>query len=125
MLDSVDQHALDRVHVFDHARHQVARRPIIEPAQRQQLNVRIQIAAQIENDFLLECVVQNDPKRIENVLNNKSHCGEQNQRQQFVRPVRADHILNDPFGHTRKHDHHQRAEDRARERSRSQPGIPL
>src|SRR6266403_1975354 len=57
LLNSIDQHALDRVHIFDHACHQIACGAIVEPAQRQQLNVRIQIAAQIENDFLLERVV--------------------------------------------------------------------
>src|SRR5947208_994238 len=77
LLDPIDQHALHRVHVLDYSRHQVARGAIVEPAQRQQLNVRIQIAAQIENDFLLECVVENDPKRIVNVLNKKSDSREQ------------------------------------------------
>ena len=76
MLDPVDQHPLDRVYVLDHARHQIARGAIIKPAQRQQLNVRIQIAAQIEDDFLLERVVQNDSERIENVLNHKRGCRE-------------------------------------------------
>ena len=72
LFDSVDQHALYRIHVFNHARHQVARGAIVEPAQWEQLNVRIQIAAQIEDNFLLERVVQNDPERIENMLNQKS-----------------------------------------------------
>ena len=44
------------------SRHQIARGAIIEPAQRQQLNVRIQIAAQIENYFLFESIVQQKPQ---------------------------------------------------------------
>src|SRR4029450_21155 len=43
LLDSVDQHALDRVDVLNHARHQIARGAIVEPPQWQQLDVRIQI----------------------------------------------------------------------------------
>ena len=34
LLDPVDQNALDRVYVFDHAGHQVTRRAIVEPTQR-------------------------------------------------------------------------------------------
>src|SRR5436309_8681080 len=72
LLDSVDQHSLHRVHVLDDARHQVARGAIVEPAQRQQLNVEIQVAAQIKNDFLLERVVQSNSQRIEKMLNKES-----------------------------------------------------
>ena len=60
LLDSVNQHALDRVHILQDARHQIARRAIIEPAQRQHLNVRVKIAAEIEDHFLLKGVVEND-----------------------------------------------------------------
>ena len=61
LLDSVDQHALYRVDVLDHPRHQIASGAIVEPAQGQRLNVRIEITAQIEDHFLLKRVVQNDP----------------------------------------------------------------
>ena len=64
-LDAVDEDALDRAHVLQNPRHQIAGGAIIEPAQWQSLNVRIQIAAQIENDFLLEGVVEQQAKIIQ------------------------------------------------------------
>ncbi len=57
LLDPIDQHPLDRVHILQNARHQIARRAIIKPAQRQQLDMRIKIAPQIEDHLLLEGVV--------------------------------------------------------------------
>ena len=71
LLDSVNQHALDRVHILNHPRHQIARGPIVEPTKRQQLNMRIQIAPQIEDYFLLERIVQHNPHRIESMLKQK------------------------------------------------------
>ncbi len=56
-LDAVNEHALDRVHVLDHARHQIAGGPIVEPAKGEQLNMRIQITTQIEDHLLLKRVV--------------------------------------------------------------------
>jgi len=47
--------------------------------------MRIKIAAKIENHFLLECVVEQNPQRIKNVLNNESRGCQQNQRSQFFR----------------------------------------
>src|SRR6266481_1944858 len=35
------------------------------------------------------------------------------------------HVLDDPFGHARKHNHHKRAHDGAAESARSQPRVPL
>ncbi len=91
LLDSVDQaRARLNSHLPDHARHQIAGGAIVEPAQRQQLNVRIKIAAQIENNFLLEGVVQNNAQRVERVLKQKRHEREQNERQQFLRMMSAE-----------------------------------
>src|SRR5437870_13483052 len=72
LFDPINQHTLDRVHVFNHARHQVASGAIVEPAQWQQLNVRIEIAAQIEDHPLLKRVVQHDAQRVKSVLDRKS-----------------------------------------------------
>ncbi len=71
LLDAVDQHALDTRHVLDEARHDVARRPVVEPPQRQLLDMRIQVAAQIEDHMLLEVVIEKDTERIETLLCNK------------------------------------------------------
>ena len=118
MFDAVNQHALDRVHILDHARHQIAGGAIVEPAEGQELNVRIKIAAQIENHFLLERIVQDNPQRVEGVLKQKCHRRQQNQRQQFLGMICAYDIVDDPFGYGWKNDHHQCPEDRTRQRTR-------
>src|SRR5438094_9146448 len=105
MLESINQYALDVVDVLDHARHQVAGGAVVEPAKRQQLNVRIKIAPQIEDDFLLERVVQNDPQRVECVLKKKYGSRYETQRQQLVRPIRPHDIIDDHVRHTCEHDH--------------------
>src|SRR5437667_1726784 len=97
LLDAVDQDALDRVHVFQNARHQIARRAIVEPAQRQQLDMGVKIAAQVENHFLLESVVQQNPQRVERVLKKKRQRREQDQRQQFLRTMQPYHVIDDPL----------------------------
>ncbi len=102
MLDSVNQHALDRVHVFEDARHQIARRTIVKPAQRQQLDVRIKIAPQIENHFLLESVVQNDAQRIEAVLQKEGERRHQQQRRQSLRPVLRENLIDHELRHRRE-----------------------
>src|SRR5438046_1469793 len=54
LLNAVDQHALNRSHILEQARHQISGCAIVEPLERQELNVRIQIATQIEDYALLE-----------------------------------------------------------------------
>jgi hypothetical protein len=57
LLDAVDQYALNRSHVFKQPGHEIAGRAIVEPFERQQLNVRIKIAPKIEDHPLLKSVV--------------------------------------------------------------------
>ena len=125
LLDAVDQDALDRVHVFQNTRHQIARGAIVEPTQRQQLDVGVKIAAQIENNFLFESVVQQNPQRVERVLKNKRQRREQDQRQQFLRMMQTHHVIDDSLRHRGKNDHHQCTNDRAAQRSGRQPRITL
>ena len=87
------------------------------------LDVRIEIAPQIENYSLLERVVQNDPERVERVLKHKRARRDENQRQQLVRPVRANDIIDNPFRDARENDHRQRAENRAAQRPGRYPRI--
>ena len=74
---------------FTSSRTRVIKSPVARLSnqlQRQQLDVRIKIAAQIENDALLERVVEQDAQRIEYVLKNKRERGGQRQRHE---PIRA------------------------------------
>jgi len=94
-------------------------------SQRQQLNVRIQIAAQIEDHPLFKRVVEQDAQRVESVLNKKGAGREHYQWQQFVRSVRAHDVVNDPFRCRWENNHHQRAQDGTNHGARSHPRIPL
>ena len=123
LFDSVDQHAFHRRDVLQDARHQIARRPIIEPAQRQHLDMRIEVAAQIEDDPLLERVVQNDPERVEPILKQKRQCRDQHERRQPFCVMLHQHLIDDSSRHRWKHRHHQRAKNRASQRSQRHPGI--
>jgi len=49
---------------------------MLQPPQWQQLDVRIQIAPQIEDHFLFKRVVQDDAQRVEPVLKKKGDRGE-------------------------------------------------
>ena len=67
LLDAVDQHALHGGDVVDHAGDDVAGGALVVPAERQALERVIKIAAQIEDDFLLEGVVEADAQGVQAV----------------------------------------------------------
>ncbi len=77
--------------------------------------MRVKIAAQIEDDLLLEGVVQDDAQRVQAVLEEKRECRGENQRVQALGAVLREHLIDDELGDGREDDHHQRAEDRAGE----------
>src|SRR4029077_18466185 len=106
LLNAVDQHTLHRRHIFQQSRHEIAGGAIVEPTKRQELNVRIEIAAQVENHALLESVVQHEPQRVQSILKQGGkHC-EQRQRHQFLgMMVVNDHVKN-LLRDKRKHDKH-------------------
>ena len=87
--------------------------------------MRIQIAAQIENDFLFERIVQHDPQRVESVLQKESNHCEQNERQQFLRMMQPHDVVDDSLRYRRKNDHHQCADDRAAERPGRERWVTL
>ena len=71
LLDAVDEDALDGVDVLHDAGHDVAGGAVVKPAERQPLDVGVQVAAQVEDDFLLEAVVEQDADRVEQVAGNE------------------------------------------------------
>ena len=122
---SIDQHPLDRGHILEDAGHQIAGGAIIEPAQRQHLNVRVKITPEIEDHPLLKAVIENDADRIESVLDRESQGCDQDERGQTLWAVLIQDFIDDPLGHRRKHDHHEGAQDRASEGGRTHPRVPL
>jgi len=87
------------------------------------LNVRIQIAAQIENDFLLEGVVEQKAKIIQTSLNQHGERHENKQREQTLGLVTGDDVIKDIFRRRRGYDHHERARDRASQRRNREQRI--
>ena len=78
--------------------------------------MRIQIAAQIENDFLLEGVVEQQPEIIQASLNQHGEGHENKQRKQTFRVVTVDDVVENIFRRRRWNDHHERAHDGASQR---------
>ena len=127
LLDAVDQHALDARHIFDEAGHDVSRRAVVEPCQREALDVRVEFAAEVENDTLLEVVVEDDAKGVEAVLRKECREAEANEWQQEVGSVLADDLIDDLLGDRREDNHHEGArygtEERGKGKERVAPDI--
>ncbi len=123
LLNAVDKDALDGVHVFQDASHNVARGAVIEPVQRQPLDVRIEIAAQVENDFLLEGVVQQNAQAVGEVLQEERAKPGEDERQKQRGLFSDDDFINDLLGDGWKNHDEQGGEHGAGNRSRSHPRI--
>ena len=81
MFDTVYEHTLDTRHILDKAGHNVTRRAVVEPCQCESLDVRVEFAAEVKNDALLEVVVENDAKGVETVLRKECCEAKANERQ--------------------------------------------
>ena len=68
LLDTINQHPLDRWNVLRHRGHDITSWPVIEPTKRKRLQPFVKVTAQIKNDFLLKGIVELNPQRIEQML---------------------------------------------------------
>ncbi len=123
LLHAVDKHALHAGDVVDHAGHDVAGRARIIPAQRQALEGEIEIAPQVEDDFLLEGVVDADAQRAERVLRQERHDDNQHIRQQEIGALGDQDVVDHEAGDFRENETGQRARDAGAERAEAQAGI--
>ncbi len=80
MLDAVDEHPLDACHILHQTRHDVAGGAVVEPSERETLDVCVELAAKVKNDALLEVVVKNNPERVEAVLGEESRQADADKR---------------------------------------------
>jgi hypothetical protein len=87
------------------------------------LDVRIKIASNIKDDFLLEGIVKDEPQRVQAVLKDDGHEGERKQRRQMFRMMLLDDIVDNEFGRRGKNDQHQCAHDRATHHPERERGI--
>ncbi len=125
LFDAVDQDALDRVHILHHAGDEIARRTVIKPAQRQQLDVIKKIAPQIENHALFEAVVQQNAQTVQQVLQKECEERDQHSGQQKVGTLPRDHIVDNELRYSRENDDHERPQNGAGERPCGHPGVTL
>lgn len=98
LLDAVNQHALHAGHILRYARHDVARGAVIEPGEREGLQSRVEIAAQVKENLLLKSVVEKNAQDIEAVLHEESECGQCDHRQQGLCFSTAQNIIHDALG---------------------------
>ena len=122
LLDAVDEHALHGGDVVDHAGDDVARGALVVPTQRQALQRAVEIAAKIEDDFLLEGVVEADAQGVERVLREKRRDDDEHIGQQQVGLVRNQDVVDDQTGDFGKDESGQRAEMAQPNVARQRPG---
>jgi hypothetical protein len=71
LFQSINHHAFDGIHVFDHAREQVARGALIKITDGQALEFRIHPATHVEDDILFELVVDEHAQAAEAIAQEK------------------------------------------------------
>ena len=95
LLGPVDEHALDGIDVLDHPRHQVPRGALVEVVCRQPLQSRIDIAAHVVNDVLLEAVVDADAQAVEKVAQQEGAQQREHHRREQVNAFMADDLVDE------------------------------
>ena len=123
MLDAIDQHSLDACHILDEAGHDVARGAVVEPCEREALDVCVEFAAEVENDALLEVVVEDDAKGVETVLRKEGCEAEANEWQQEVGSVLTDDLIDDLLSDCREDNHHQSPSYSTEERGKGEQRV--
>ena len=123
LLHSVDQDALDGVHVLNHARHQIAGGALVEIVHRQPLQPRINVAPHVKNHLLLELVVDADAQAVEHVAQQKRAQQRQHHRREQVGALVADDVINNELRELRIHEGESQREQRAAEDARRHPFV--
>jgi hypothetical protein len=83
----------------------------------------VEIAAKIENNFLFERIVENDPGSIGQALNEKCPDRQQCERRNQLRFPASNCFIDDALRHRRKYDHHQGRQNRESDCSARHPRI--
>ena len=123
LLRAVDEDALDRIHVFDDARHQVTRGARVEVAHRQPLEPRVHVPAHVVDDILLEGIVDADAQAVEQVTQQEGAQQAEHDPRELVRLPLADDLIDDLPREMRKGEAACRRQYRAKHRSHGHPPI--
>jgi hypothetical protein len=123
LLEAIDEHALDGGDVLQYAGHEIASGTIVKPAEGQLLDVGVEVAAEIEDDVLLEGVIEEKAEAVEEVLGDEAGKENPDVTPEELRVMCADDGIDDATGDPRKDDNHAGAGDGAQEGERGQDGI--
>ena len=98
MLGAVNEQALHGVHVLDDAGHEVAGRALVEPADGEALEAGVNIAAEVEDDLLLQLVVKADADAGEEFAEEKGADEQAHHGREAVGVLLGDDLVNDVLG---------------------------
>ncbi len=98
LLGAVNEQALHGVHVLDDAGHEVARGALVEPADGEALQAGIDVAAEIEDDLLLQLVVEADAEAGEEFPQEKGTDERGHDRGEAAGVLLRDDLVNDVLG---------------------------
>ena len=85
--------------------------------------MRVEFAAEVENDTLLEVVVEDDAKSVETVLRKEGCEAEANEWQQEVGAVLPNDLIDDLLSDRRKDNHHEGSRYRAEEGGKGEERV--
>ena len=123
LFDAIDEDALDGVDILEDAGHEVARRAVVKPAQRETLDVGIKVAAQVENDALLEDVVDVDAQGVEQLLEKEDAEAPQGQGRDASGVTAVADLVDHPLRQPGENDDGEGAEHGAKHHARGQRGV--
>ena len=118
MLRAINEHAFNRIHIFDDARHQVAGGALIEVTNRQSLQAGIDFATHVENYILLEVIIDQNAERVEQISQQERADQTEHQFREHFRSLLADDLLDRVAGKHWKREGRQERKHRAKDRRR-------
>ncbi len=83
LFDAIDEDAFHIGDVFDNSGHDVAGAAGIEPVEWEELDFRVEVGADVEDDFLLEVVVYKDAGTVEGVADEEGEEGHDDPEEKF------------------------------------------
>ena len=123
LFGAVDEQALDIVDVLDHARHEVARGPLVEPVHGQALQPRVDRAAHVVDHVLFKPVVDSDAKAIESLAQEERPQKTDGRRSQGLDAPLRDDLVDQVARQLGIEQPETERDDRASDRRHHQPPI--
>lgn len=123
LLDTVNEDTLHGHDIFDQAGHYIAGGAEVEPAEGEILDMGVEVAANVEDDFLLEVVVEDDAEAVEQFLEEKRGESGEGEWGDDAGISPADAVVNNALGGGGEDDHHEGAADCTEEGGKGEPAV--